>query len=55
MRTVEDRLREEYFCLLPQIRQTTEELEAAIRYLLIETTRDLKKHERLVVRSRVKE
>ncbi|MEJ1966728.1 MAG: hypothetical protein WDO56_36365 [Gammaproteobacteria bacterium] len=55
MRTVEDRLREEYFDLLPNIRRTTEELEAEVRYLLIGTTRNLEKHEKLVVRSRVKD
>ncbi len=55
LRTVEDQLREEYFGLLPCIRQATEELEAEVRHLLIATTYDLKRHERLVIRSRVKD
>src|SRR5438876_9899157 len=31
-RTIEDRLREEYFVLLPEIRRVTEQLEAEARY-----------------------
>jgi ppGpp synthetase/RelA/SpoT-type nucleotidyltranferase len=54
-RTAEDHLRAEYFTLLPQIRLTTEELEAEIRYLLIPLTRERERHERIVVKSRVKE
>lgn len=34
-RTVEDRLREEYFLLLPDMRRTLAELEAEVRYSLL--------------------
>lgn len=54
-RTIEDRLREEYFDLLPDIRRVTEQLEAEIRYDLLPIRRNLGKHERLVVTSRIKE
>lgn len=54
-RTTEDHLREEYSRLLPQARRAVEELEAEVRYLLIPIVADLASHERIVVRSRVKE
>lgn len=54
-RSVEDRLREEYFELLPEVRRVAEELEAEVRHCLLPLTRRLEKYERLVVRSRVKE
>jgi ppGpp synthetase/RelA/SpoT-type nucleotidyltranferase len=54
-RTAEDKLREEYFRLLPQIQRAAEELEAEVRYLLIPITRQLEGHERIVVKSRIKE
>ena len=54
-RTTEDRLREEYFSLLPCIRRTTEELETEVRYLLFPVVRELERHERVVIRCRVKE
>jgi len=54
-RTVEDRLREEYFDLLPDIRRVTEQLETEIRYTLLVVSRHLRRHERLVVTSRVKD
>jgi ppGpp synthetase/RelA/SpoT-type nucleotidyltranferase len=54
-RTAEDHLREEYFSLLPHIRRTAEELETEVRYLLFPIARELERHERLVVRCRVKE
>jgi ppGpp synthetase/RelA/SpoT-type nucleotidyltranferase len=54
-RTVEDLLRAEYFDLLPRIRLTTEEIEAEVRHLLIPILRNLESHERIVVRSRVKD
>lgn len=54
-RTVEDLLREEYFDLLPQIRQTAEHLEAQIKYHLLSITGKLNQFERIAVRSRVKE
>ena len=34
-RTVEDRLREEYFDLLPEIHRVADRLEAEIRYLML--------------------
>jgi hypothetical protein len=54
-RTVEDRLREEYFELLPDIRRVAEYLEANIRYSILPVSSRLAKHERLDVSSRVKE
>jgi hypothetical protein len=54
-RTIEDRLREEYFDLLPDIRRVAQQLEAEIRYHLLSISRRLSKYERLVVTSRVKD
>jgi ppGpp synthetase/RelA/SpoT-type nucleotidyltranferase len=54
-RTMEDRLREEYVALIPDIRRTAEEMEAEVKYLLRPIARDLEPHERLVVRCRIKE
>lgn len=54
-RTVEDRLREEYFALLPEIRRAAECIEAVARYHLLEISRDLRTFEQVIVRSRVKE
>ena len=54
-RTVEDRLREEYFDLLPDIRRVAEELEAEIRYCLLPISLTLDTYERLVISSRIKE
>jgi len=54
-RTIKDHLRSEYFDLLPRIRRTADEIETEVRYLLIPTMRNLESHERIVVRSRVKE
>jgi ppGpp synthetase/RelA/SpoT-type nucleotidyltranferase len=54
-RTIEDRLREEYFVLLPEIRRVIEQLEAEARYHLIEISRGLESYERLVVKSRIKD
>lgn len=54
-RTIEDRLREEYFSLLPDIRRVLDELEAEVKYGLIPISRQLHEFERLVVTSRVKE
>ena len=54
-RTVEDRLREEYFVLLPEARRALEELEAEIRYCLLPLSTKLDKYERLVVTSRIKD
>jgi hypothetical protein len=54
-RTIEDRLREEYFDVLPDIRRVLWYLEAEIRYHTREIPHRLKPHEQLVVKSRVKE
>jgi ppGpp synthetase/RelA/SpoT-type nucleotidyltranferase len=53
-RTVEDRLREEYFTLLPEIRHVADRLEAEIRYLILPISGGLHRHERLAVKCRVK-
>jgi hypothetical protein len=54
-RAVEDRLRAEYFELLPEIRRVVEELEAEVRHCLLPMSRTLERYEQLVVKSRVKE
>jgi ppGpp synthetase/RelA/SpoT-type nucleotidyltranferase len=54
-RTVEDRLREEYFDLLPDIRRVVDELEAEVKHCMLPISLRLDKYERLVVTSRVKE
>jgi ppGpp synthetase/RelA/SpoT-type nucleotidyltranferase len=54
-RTAEDRLREEYFSLLPQIRLATEELEAEVRFLLVPLMGDWESHERIMIKSRIKD
>jgi ppGpp synthetase/RelA/SpoT-type nucleotidyltranferase len=55
-RTIEDRLREEYFDLLPEIRRALEELEARVRYRVMPISVQLKrKYEQVVVKSRIKE
>lgn len=54
-RTVEDRLREEYFRLLPDIRRVVDELEAEVKHCLIPISLRLDEYERLVITSRVKE
>ena len=54
-RTIEDRLREEYFDLLPDIRRVKEELEARIKYYTLPITHRLDRHERLEISSRIKE
>jgi hypothetical protein len=53
-RTVEDRLREEYFALLPEVRRLLEELEAEVQYSLLPLLRKLDGHEKLTVTSRIK-
>ena len=55
LRKVEDRLREEYFDRLPEIRRVAEELEVRTRYLTLPILHSLKVHEKLIIRSRVKE
>lgn len=54
-RTIDDHLRSEYFELLPHIRRVADEAETEVRYLLIPLMRDLESHERIVVKSRVKD
>jgi ppGpp synthetase/RelA/SpoT-type nucleotidyltranferase len=54
-RTPEDYLREEYFSLLPQLRLVAEELESEVRHLLIPLMTTWERHERLLIKSRVKE
>ncbi|MEX2303935.1 MAG: hypothetical protein WD733_23520 [Bryobacterales bacterium] len=54
-RTVEDRLREEYFYLLPEIRRVAEQLETETRYRLLPISLNLHKPEQVIVNRRVKE
>ena len=54
-RTVDDRLREEYFCLAPDIKRVLHQLQTDIAYLLLQFTLNLKHHERIHVEARVKE
>jgi len=54
-RTIEDQLREEYFLLLPAMARAAEQLKTQIQYTLLPIARHLKKHENLIVKSRIKE
>jgi ppGpp synthetase/RelA/SpoT-type nucleotidyltranferase len=54
-RKIEDRLREEYFNLLPEIREVAWQLETEIRHVTLPIHRSLAHYEQLVVKSRVKE
>jgi ppGpp synthetase/RelA/SpoT-type nucleotidyltranferase len=54
-RTVEDRLREEYFQLLPEIRRVAGQLESQINYHLLPIVNALEEYEQLIVKSRIKE
>ena len=54
-RTIEDRLREEYFELLPEIGRVRQQLESEIRYYTRLISSRLDKYQRLQVTSRVKE
>jgi len=54
-RSVEDKLREEYFDLLPEIRRTLLETETLVRRELLDISVTLQRYERLLVTSRVKE
>jgi ppGpp synthetase/RelA/SpoT-type nucleotidyltranferase len=54
-RTIEDRLREEYFDLLPDIRRVAEHLEAEVKYLALPIRRKLDRYEQVVITSRVKD
>lgn len=53
-RTVEDRLRQEYFTLLPEIRRVADRLEAEVSYHIRLISARLRRHERLTVKCRVK-
>jgi hypothetical protein len=53
--TIEDRLREEYFQLLPEIRRVTGQLESEINYHLLPIANALESYEQLIVKSRIKE
>ena len=55
IRTIEDRLREEYFELLPQIRRVAEQLATEVGYHTLPISRSLNRPERLDVTSRIKE
>lgn len=54
-RTVEDRLREQYFILLPEIRRVVDEVEAEVRHHLLPLSSTLNRYEQIEVTSRVKE
>ena len=54
-RTIEDRLREEHFDLLPDIRRVGQQLDAEIRCHLLSISKRLNRYERVVVTSRVKD
>ena len=53
-RTFEDRLRKEYFTLLPEIQRITDRLEAEVRYHMRLICGGLERHERLAIKCRVK-
>ena len=54
-RTIEDRLREQYFDLLPDIRRLAEHLEAEEKYLILPIRCKLDRYEQVTVTSRVKD
>jgi hypothetical protein len=54
-RTVADRLRAEYFALLPDIRRTLLETETRVRRELLDVSLTLERYERLVIVGRIKE
>ncbi len=54
-RTIEDRLREEYFLLLPEAQRVLEELEADVRYSLLPLSNKLNKYEKIVIAARIKD
>ena len=55
LQSTEDRLRAEYFQLLPALRRVREHLETQIRYALLPLSGSAATHERVVVTSRIKE
>jgi ppGpp synthetase/RelA/SpoT-type nucleotidyltranferase len=54
-RTIDDQLREEYFALLPEMIKTAEHLKTQVQFSILQITQELKSHESVVVKSRVKE
>jgi len=54
-RTIEDRLRQEYFELLPEIRRVEAHLKAEIQFHTLPILRSLRTHEQLVIKSRIKD
>ncbi|MCG8553798.1 MAG: hypothetical protein MJD61_00695 [Proteobacteria bacterium] len=55
-RTVEDRLREQYADILPDVRRALTELEARVRYAIMPIALELKaRYEQLVIRRRIKD
>lgn len=54
-RLVEDRLRAEYVALLPFMQRILTKLETEVRYALLSSTLRLDRHERILVRARLKE
>jgi ppGpp synthetase/RelA/SpoT-type nucleotidyltranferase len=54
-RTVEDRLREEYFQLLPFARLILDELETEVRHRLLSLSHILQRYEKIEVHSRIKD
>lgn len=55
IRTIEDKLREEYFDLLPNVSRLRDQLEAEVRFRLIPILKNLLPHERFEVSTRIKE
>jgi hypothetical protein len=54
-RTIEDRLREEYFDLLPGIRRVAHQLESEVKYHILGIAHSLQKYEQVQVVSRIKD
>lgn len=54
-RTVEDRLREEYFLLSSEIGRVLHQLRTDVAYLLLPATLELRHHERIEIEARAKE
>jgi len=55
VRSIEDKLREEYFKILPVVRRIKEQLDAEVRFKLIPILNTLQAHERFEVNSRIKD
>ena len=54
-RSIEDLLREQYFQLVPEMTRIADHLKTQIQFRLLQVASDLRPHENLVVKSRVKE